>query len=269
MLLAIDIGNSNITLGIVEGGSILATRRAGTHRATTVDELELLFDGLLSLSDRSLDGVSGAALVSVVPSQTAMVEAVADRRGIPILVAAPGTIPIAIRVDRPGEVGPDRIVNALAAQRLYGCPAVVVDMGTATTYDCVGPDGAFIGGAIAPGMKLGLEALAGNTARLPRIELRTPDRAIGRDTVSAMQSGTVFGYQAAVTGLLARIRRELAEQTGTRLDHVKGILTGGLANEPWARDVEGVEAIDPDLTLKGLAILYAEIAGGEPVDGSR
>ena len=269
MLLAIDIGNSNITLGLVEGGSIVATRRAGTHRATTVDELELLLDGLLALDGRGLDGASGAALVSVVPSQTAMVEAVADRRGIPILVAAPGTIPIAIRVDRPGEVGPDRIVNALAAQRLYGCPAVVVDMGTATTYDCVGPDGAFLGGAIAPGMKLGLEALAGNTARLPRIELRTPDRAIGRDTVSAMQSGTVFGYQAAVTGLLARIRRELAEQTGTSLDHVKGILTGGLANEPWARDVEGVEVIDPDLTLKGLAILYAEVAGVEPVDGSR
>jgi type III pantothenate kinase len=142
-------------------------------------------------------------------------------------------------------------------------------MGTATTYDCVGADGAFLGGAIAPGMKLGLEALAANTARLPRIELRTPDRAIGRDTVSAMQSGTVFGYQAAVTGLLARIRRELAEQTGTTLDGVRGILTGGLSIEPWARDVDGVEIIDPDLTLKGLAILYAEIAGGEPVDGSR
>ena len=269
MLLAIDIGNSNITLGLVEGGSIAATRRAGTHRATTVDELELLLDGLLALDGRSLDGASGAALVSVVPAQTAMVEAVADRRGLPILVAAPGTIPIAIRVDRPGEVGPDRIVNALAAQRLYGCPAVVVDMGTATTYDCVGPDGAFLGGAIAPGLRVGIEPLGGTTARLPRIELRTPDRAIGRDTVSAMQSGTVFGYQAAVTGLLARIRRELAEQTGTSLDAVKGILTGGLANEPWARDVDGVEVIDPDLTLKGLAILYAEVAGGEPVDGSR
>ena len=120
-----------------------------------------------------------------------------------------------------------------------------------------GADGAFLGGAIAPGMKLGLEALAANTARLPRIELRTPDRAIGRDTVSAMQSGTVFGYQAAVTGLLARIRRELAEQTGTSLDDVHGILTGGLSIEPWARDVDGVEVIDPDLTLKGLAILYA------------
>lgn len=269
MLIAVDIGNTNLTLGLLDGGSIVATRRAATNRASTADEMELLLEGLLGLDERTLDGVSAAALVSVVPSQTAMVEAVANRRGIPILVAAPGTVPIAIRVDRPSEVGPDRIVNALAAQRLYGCPAVVVDMGTATTYDCVGPDGAFLGGAIAPGLKLGLEALAGNTARLPRIELRTPDRAIGRDTVSAMQSGTVFGYQAAVTGLLARIRQELAELTGTSLDQVRGILTGGLSMEPWARDVDGVEAIDPDLTLKGLAILYHEVAGGEPVDGTR
>jgi len=144
-----------------------------------------------------------------------------------------------------------------------------VDMGTATTLDCVGADGAFVGGAIAPGLKLGLEALASHTARLPRIELRTPDRAIGRDTVAAMQSGTVFGYQALVSGLLARIRRELAEQSGTTPGGVQAILTGGLSAEPWARDVEGVDIIDPDLTLKGLAILYAEVAGGEPVEGSR
>jgi type III pantothenate kinase len=215
MLLAIDIGNTNITLGLVDGGSIVGTRRAGTHRATTVDELELLLDGLLALDDRSLDGASAAVLVSVVPSQTALVEAVANRRGIPILVAAPGTIPIAIRVDRPGEVGPDRIVNALAAQRLYGTPAVVVDMGTATTYDCVGTDGAFLGGAIAPGMKLGLEALAANTARLPRIELRTPDRAIGRDTVSAMQSGTVFSWRASDGSSPSRPARASRASTGS------------------------------------------------------
>jgi type III pantothenate kinase len=269
MLLAIDIGNTNITLGLVSGGAIVAVRRAGTHRSTTVDELELLLDGLLGLDGRSLDGVTSAALASVVPEQTMMVEAVANRRGIPILVATAGTVPIAVRVERPGEVGPDRIVNALAAQRLYGCPAVVVDMGTATTLDCVGPDGAFVGGAIAPGLKLGLEALASHTARLPRIELRTPDRAIGRDTIGAMQSGTVFGYQALVVGLLARIRRELADQAGIPVDQVRVILTGGLSAEPWARDIEGVEVIDPDLTLKGLAILYAEVAGGEPVDGSR
>jgi type III pantothenate kinase len=269
MLLALDVGNSNLTLGLVEGGAIVATRRAGTHRATTVDELELLLDGLLALDGRTLGGADAAVLASVVPAQTALVEAVASRRGLPLLVAGAGTVPLAVRVDRPGEVGPDRIVNALAAQRLYGCPAVVVDMGTATTYDCVGPDGAFVGGAIAPGLRLGLEALATHTARLPRIELRTPDRAIGRDTVAAMQSGTVFGYQALVAGLLARIRRELADQAGTPLDEVRGILTGGLAIEPWARDVDGVAAIDPDLTLKGLAILYHEVAGGEPLAGTR
>jgi type III pantothenate kinase len=269
MLLAIDIGNTNVTLGLVDGGAIVATRRAGTHRATTVDELELLLEGLLALDDASLDGVSAAVMASVVPSQTAMVEAVAVRRNLPILVATAGTVPLAVRVDRPGEVGPDRLVNALAAQRLYGCPAVVVDMGTATTFECVGPDGAFVGGAIAPGLRLGLEALAGHTARLPRIELRSPDRAIGRDTVGAMQSGTVFGYQALVAGLLARIRRELAGQSGMALEQVRGILTGGLSMEPWAGDVDGVEVIDPDLTLKGLAILYSEVAGGHPLDGVR
>ncbi len=269
MLLAIDIGNTNLTLGLVDGGAIVATRRAGTHRATTTDEMELLLDGLLSLDGRSLEGVGGVVLASVVPSQTGMVEAVTNRRGLPLVVATAGTVPLAIRVDRPGQVGPDRIVNALAAQRLYGTPAVVVDMGTATTLDCVGSDGAFVGGAIAPGLQLGLDALASHTARLPRIELRSPDRAIGRDTVGAMQSGTVFGYQALVAGLLARIRRELADQSDTTPDRVHAILTGGLSAEPWARDVDGVTAIDPELTLKGLAILYAEVAGGEPLDGTR
>jgi type III pantothenate kinase len=268
MLLALDVGNTNLTLGLVEGGAIVATRRAGTHAAATVDELELLLDGLLKLEGRSLDRLDGIVLASVVPATTAMVESVASRRRVPLLVATSGTVPLAVRVDRPGEVGPDRIVNALAAQRLYGCPAVVVDMGTATTYDCVGADGAFVGGAIAPGLRLGLEALAARTAKLPRIELATPDRAIGRDTVSAMQSGTVFGYQALVTGLLARIRKELAEQAGVPPDEVRCILTGGLAMEPWARDVEGVSVIDPELTLKGLAILYSEVAGGEPLAGA-
>jgi type III pantothenate kinase len=269
MLLAVDIGNTNITLGIVAGGALVATRRAGTQRTTTADELEMLLAGLLGLDDRSLADIKGIALASVVPALTTMTERVAARRGIGVLVATAGTVPLAIRVDRPGEVGPDRLVNALAAQRLYGTPAVVVDFGTATTFDCVGPDGAYVGGAIAPGLELGLEALAARTARLPRIELRTPDRAIGRDTVSAMQSGTVFGYQALATGLLARVRAELAEQAGVAPETVHTILTGGLSAAPWARAIEGVDVIDPDLTLKGLAILHAEVAGGEPLDGAR
>ena len=143
---------------------------------------------------------------------------------------------------------------------------MVVDFGTATTLDCVGADGAYVGGAIAPGLELGLEALAARTAKLPRIELRTPDRAIGRDTVSAMQSGTIFGYQALASGLLARVRGELADASGTAPADVRAILTGGLSAAPWARGVDGVDVIDPDLTLKGLAILHAEVAGGTPLE---
>ena len=143
---------------------------------------------------------------------------------------------------------------------------MVVDFGTATTFDCVATDGAYVGGAIAPGLELGLEALAARTAKLPRIELRTPDRAIGRDTVSAMQSGTVFGYQALASGLLDRIRRELADDCDVAPAEVVAILTGGLSAAPWARALDGVDHIDPALTLKGLAILHAEVAGGEPLE---
>jgi len=266
MLLAVDIGNTNITLGLVEGRTLVATRRAGTPGTATADELELLLGGLLGLDGRSLGDVTGIVIASVVPAQTAMIERVAAHLGIGVVVATAGTVPLAIRVDRPGEVGADRLVNALAAQRLYGTPAVVVDFGTATTFDCVGDDGAYLGGAIAPGLELGLEALAARTAKLPRIELRTPDRAIGRDTVGAMQSGTIFGYQALASGLLARIRAELAELTGADVESIQAILTGGLSAAPWARDIEGVSVIDPDLTLKGLAILYAEVAGGDPLE---
>ena len=268
MLLAVDIGNTNVTLGLVDGGALIATRRAGTHRAGSADELEVILAGLLALDGRSLDRVDAIAVASVVPPLTAALESVASRRGIPILIAGAGSVPLAIRVDRPGEVGADRLVNSLAAARLYGTPAVVVDFGTATTLDCVGLDGAYVGGAIAPGLELGLEALAARTAKLPRIELRTPDRAIGRDTVSAMQAGTIFGYQALASGLLLRVRGELAESAGVTPDAVRAILTGGLSAAPWARGVEGVDVIDPDLTLKGLAILYAEVAGGEPLAGS-
>ena len=268
MLLVLDIGNTNITLSLAVGGMLGSMRRAATHRASTADELEVLLEGLLALDDRSLQDVSAMAVASVVPALTAASEAVAKRRAIPVLVANAGSVPLAIRVDRPGEVGADRLVNALAAARLYGTPAVVVDFGTATTLDCVGADGAYVGGAIAPGLELGLEALAARTAKLPRIELRTPDRAIGRDTVSAMQAGTIFGYQALASGLLARVRAELAESAGVAPGDVRAILTGGLSAAPWAHGVEGVDVIDPDLTLKGLAILHAEVAGGDPVEGA-
>jgi type III pantothenate kinase len=264
MLLAIDIGNSNITTGAFRNGTLVATRRAATPRHATADELEVLIESLLRLDDAAIADVSALSCASVVPDLTMALQRVAARRERPLLIAGAGAIPIPIRVDRPSDVGADRLVNSLAAGRLYGTPAVVVDLGTATTFDCVAADGAYVGGAIAPGLELGLEALVARTAKLPRVELRTPDRAIGRDTVSAMQSGAVFGYQALTSGLLARIRRELADAAEVAVSDVHTILTGGLSAAPWASALE-VEAIDPDLTLKGLAILHAEVAGGQPL----
>jgi type III pantothenate kinase len=266
MLLAIDIGNTNTTIGLLRNGALVATRRAASNARATADEVEFTLDGLLHLDDASFGDVDAIACASVVPALTAHIETIAARRERPLTIATAGIVPLAVRTERPGEVGADRLVNALAAGRLYGTPAIVIDFGTATTFDCVAADGAYVGGAIAPGLELGLEALAARTAKLPRIELRAPDRAIGRDTVSAMQSGTVFGYQALVAGLLTRIRRELADQAGIAPADVRAILTGGLSAAPWARDLEGIDAIDPDLTLKGLAILHAEVAGGERLE---
>jgi type III pantothenate kinase len=261
MLLALDIGNTNVTAGLVRDARLVSSRRAATHAHLTADEVELALVGLLGLDGATLDEIDSLVLASVVPTLTEAVEAVARRRSMPLVVASAGTVPLPIRVERPSEVGADRLVNALAVARLYGTPAVVVDFGTATTFDCVDHDGAYVGGAIAPGLELGLEALAARTARLPRIELRTPERAIGRDTVSAMRSGTVFGYQALASGLLARTRSELAASSGIAPASVVAVLTGGLAAAPWAAGVEGVDAVDPDLTLKGLAILHAEVTG--------
>jgi type III pantothenate kinase len=266
MLLAIDIGNTNITTGLFRAGVLISTRRAATNGRATADEVELLLDALLRLDGLAIADLDALALASVVPALTGAVEAIAERHDRPLLVAMAGTVPIAIRVDRPSEVGADRLVNALAAARLYGTPAVVVDFGTATTLDCVASDGAYVGGAIAPGLELGLEALAARTAKLPRIELRAPNQAIGRDTVTAMQAGTVFGYQALASGLLARVRSELADANNVAAADVRAILTGGLSAAPWASDLGGIDTIDPDLTLKGLAILYAEVGGGEPLE---
>ena len=266
MLLAVDIGNTNITCGLFRDGGLAATRRTASRADTTADELELLLDGLLRLDGSALADLDSIACASVVPALTEALGAVAGRRGLALLVAGAGHIPIAIRVERPAEVGADRLVNALAAVRLYGCPAVVADFGTATTFDALAADGAFVGGAIAPGLELGLEALAARTARLPRIELRAPDRAIGRNTVEAMRAGTILGYQALVAGLLAKIRAELAETAGIAPREVRAILTGGLSGAPWAQAIEGIDAIDPDLTLKGLAILHAELRGGQPLE---
>ncbi|HEY6014058.1 MAG TPA: type III pantothenate kinase [Candidatus Limnocylindrales bacterium] len=266
MLLALDVGNSNITTGLFRAGVLVGTRRAATLPRATPDELELVLAGLLSLDDVGLADLDSIVLASVVPSVTSAVEVVAERHERPLLIVSAGSVPIAIRVDRPGEVGADRLVNALAIARLYGTPAVVADFGTATTFDCVAADGAYVGGAIVPGLELGLEALAGRTAKLPKVELHAPDRAIGRDTVGAIQSGAVLGYQALAAGLLERVRAELAEANGVPPAAVHAVATGGLSRAPWIRAVRGFDAIDPDLTLKGLALLHAEVGGGEPLE---
>ena len=267
MLLAIDIGNTNVTLGLVHGEAIVAARRAATRPAITPDEFEVLVDNLLRLDGASMADVTAISLASVVPALTGVATLMAERRGVPLLIAGSGNMPMPIRVQRPTEVGADRLVNGVAVARLYGTPAIVVDFGTATNFDCISRDGAYVGGAIAPGLELGLEALASRTARLPRIELQEPAKAIGTDTVSAMQSGVIIGYRALTIGLLEQIRTELARVEKVDPTNIQVVLTGGLSSAPWAQALPGVDAIDPELTLKGLAILWA-LASGEPtVDG--
>jgi len=261
MLLVVDVGNSSLRLGVVRDGTVRPIRRAATVAEATPDELELLLEGLLGLDGLSLAEARAMALATTVPALGASLESVAARRTLPCLVASAGTVPLPVRVERPDHVGPDRLVNAYAAAHLYGAPAVVVDCGTATTLDAVDGEGAFVGGAIAPGLVLGLEALATRTARLPLVEPRLPDGPIGRDTAAALRVGAVLGHRAMIEGLLGRMRRELAAGAGGAPHDVRVVLTGGLAALPWARTVEGVDAIDPDLTLRGLALLHRAVAG--------
>ncbi len=255
MLLALDIGNTNITLAPARMGDLGRSRRAATRARVSGDELELQLDGLLRLDGGGIDQIDEIVLASVVPSLTAAVEELAGRRSIGLLMASAATVPIPIRTERPAEVGVDRLVNALAAARLHGTPAIVVDFGTATNFDVVAHDGAYIGGALAPGLELAMEALAARTAKLPRVELARPARAIGRDTIAALQSGAIVGYTGLVREVVAAIKAELARDGGPP---AQVILTGGLSAAPWVTDIPAVDVIDPLLTLRGLVILHAE-----------
>jgi type III pantothenate kinase len=259
MWLAVNVGNTNVKVGLIRDGQVIGSRRFATRTDATPDEIEALLEDLLELDGETLRTVEGAVLASVVPPYGQALTSVLERRGLPLIEATAQTIPIPVRVDHPAEVGADRLVNALAAGRVYGAPAVVVDFGTATTFDAVAADGAYVGGAIAPGLEIGLEALAARTAKLPRIELKAPSRAIGTDTVSAMRSGAVYGYAGLASALLERIRGELGAGAGAP---VRTILTGGLATAGWWTELLRIDAVDPDLTLKGLAILHAELTSG-------
>jgi len=256
MIVALDVGNTNISLGIIRGGDVAGSRRAATRATATADELDVLIDGLLQLDGVPLDRVDEIVLASVVPAVTAALAQMAKRRGIKLLIADANTVPILIRVEKPAEAGADRLVNAFAASRLHGTPAIVVDFGTATNFDVIAADGAYIGGALAPGLELGTEALAARTAKLPRVALVMPPRAIGRDTVSAMQSGAIIGYVGLVRELVRAISDELALDGA---DPPRVILTGGLSAASWAQSIPGVDIIDPLLTLRGLALLHVEV----------
>ncbi|HET7082194.1 MAG TPA: type III pantothenate kinase [Candidatus Limnocylindria bacterium] len=260
-LLAADVGNTNVTLGLFTDGELVGSWRATTHTGATPDEVAAMTAEMLALEGHGLDELQAVALASVVPPLTDTFERfVRTRIGLePTIVDAAslaGTL--RIEIDRPAEAGADRLCNALAARTEFGGPAIVIDLGTSTNFDLLSAEGAYIGGAIAPGLGLSLEALVGYASKLPRIELRRPPHAIGSNTIHAMQSGTVLGYIGLVSGLLTALRGELLERSPAE-SRVTVIATGGYTHEQWLRDVPGIDAIEPDLTLRGIRYAYEAI----------
>ena len=247
MLLAIDVGNTNTVLGQFDGDRLLASWRVKTDSRTTADEMILVFRGLL-------DGaapVSGIALCSTVPAVLREMRLMLERyfAGIPTVIVEPGTkTGVPVLTDNPKEVGTDRIVNTIAAHHLFGGPCIVVDFGTSTNLDVVSAKGEFLGGALAPGIEISLDALAQRAAQLRKVELIRPRSAIGKNTVEALQSGALYGFAGQVDGLVGRIRDELPG-----IDAV--IATGGLAPivVPESRTITHHE---PDLTLIGLRLVF-------------
>jgi type III pantothenate kinase len=250
MLLAIDIGNTNITIGLYDNKTLGSRWRLATDHERMPDEYGLQMLGLLNHAGHHPEDVSGVCLASVVPPLTSkFVEACRQYLSCDPLVVDTGVkTGVRIRYEDPRAVGADRIVDAAAVQHLYGGPACVVDFGTATTFDAISAEGDYLGGAIAPGISIAAEALFLRTAKLPRVDLHRPPAAIGRNTVHAMQSGLLFGYVSLVEGMVARFRKELGS-------NMKVIGTGGLA-EIVSQETDVIEIIAPWLTLDGLRIVW-------------
>jgi type III pantothenate kinase len=250
MLLTIDIGNTNLTLGLYDGETLGPRWRLATDHERMPDEYGLQFDGLLSHASRKAADLTGICLASVVPPLTGkVVQACRQYLGQDPLVVDTGVrTGVRIRYEDPRAVGADRIADAAAVQKLYGGPACVVDFGTATTFDAISGEGDYLGGAIAPGIGIAAEALFLRTAKLPRVDLQRPPAVVGRNTVHAMQSGLLFGYVSLVEGMVARFRQELGRET-------KVIATGGLA-EIIAAETEVIQIIAPWLTLEGLRLIW-------------
>ena len=250
MLFVIDIGNTDITLGVFEDSKLRATWRMATDIHRLVDEYAALLLNLLYHRGIETSDIKDAALCSVVPPLTAIFEQLFQRyfNISPLVVAAGVKTGVRILMDNPREVGADRIVNAAAAHHLYGGPVIIADFGTATTFDTVSREGDYLGGAIAPGIGTAAESLFLRAVKLPLVELIPPKKAIGTDSITAMQSGIIFGYVGLVEGLVARIQKELGEKA-------KVVATGGFA-DLIARETKIIDTVNPDLTLIGLRLIH-------------
>lgn len=247
MLLTVDVGNTQTVLGLFDGERLFESYRIKTDQRVTADELALMFRGLLS--DHSAP--DGVAVCSTVPAVLDQLTAMFDRyfADIPTIVVGPGVkTGVPILTDNPREVGPDRIVNTLAAHTLYGGPAVVVDFGTSTNFDVVSARGEFLGGALAPGIEISVDALAARAARLFKVELVEPRSVIGKTTSEALQSGLLYGFAGQVDGLVRRISDQLGERPVV-------LATGGLSHLMFSV-CQTLDHHEPDLTLVGLRLVY-------------
>ena len=250
MLLTVDVGNTNTVLGIFDRDKLIKSWRVKTDPRTTADELWLQYSALISGYT-----LTGLAICSTVPATLRELRTMINSyfSNIAITIVEPGTkTGVQLLVDNPKEIGADRIVNTLAAHTLYGGPAIVVDFGTSTNLDVVSPKGEFLGGALAPGIEISVDALAARAAQLRKVELVRPKSVIGKNTVEALQSGTIFGFAGQVDGLVDRITAELAKDYD---DAPTVIATGGLA--PLIIGVsETIDEHEPDLTLIGLRLIH-------------
>ena len=250
MLLAADIGNTEITLGVFEGEKLRATWHMATGIHRRADEYAALLLNLLHHQGLDISDIKEVALCSVVPPLIATFEDLFQRYfdTSPLVVGTGVKTGVRIRMDKPREVGADRNVIAAPAHHLYGGPIIITDLGTATTFDTVSKEGDYLGGAIAPGIATATEALSMQAAMLPRVELVHPQRAIGTNTIAAMQSGIIFGYVGLIEGIVARIQQELGEKA-------KVVATGGYA-ELIAKETAVIDVVNLNLTLIGLRLVY-------------
>lgn len=245
MLLAVDVGNTQTVLGLYDGERLADNWRLATERTRTGDELGVLLGGMLELEE-----VDGICLSSTVPALVREWERVASRWAhVPVLVVGPGVkTGIPIRYDDPRELGPDRIVNSIAAKARYGAPVIVVDFGTSTNFDVVSAAGEYVGGVLSPGIETSMEALFARAARLVKVDYIEPTAVIGKTTVGALQSGVVYGFAGQVDGIVTAIRGELGSEA-------RAVATGGLA-DLVAPHSSTIEVVDPHLTLEGLRLVW-------------